>query len=264
MKDLALFATDEWPLHPSMLRGVMVCPWKYVMRFLAEAEDGESGAAADTGSAMHCAARHMHRGEGTAGCLEAMRAEKSNFPAADLQEAAAMFLLYAADTRNRSAEVALCEEPIAFQISPAPEDKTQAPIKVIGTLDQVRHHNGQYFLYDIKTSKKDPLDLLNLHSLQIAGYCVGASIKLGKPVHPGALILPRKYEAKSPSTSRVFYHFAWSFKDTAQMLEGIRHQVAMIRNGYVWHVPNNDCGWCHQRTPDVCLPRLQELKLRWS
>lgn len=260
MKDLAKFGTEEHPIHPSGIRMLLLCPWRSVVKFLVEGEEA-SGPAADTGSAVHVAVYEFHRGKGAADALGGMSARAQDYPQADLREAAELFLKYAADPRNRDAEVVLCEEPIAFSISPAPEDPTQAPIQVIGTLDQVRMVDGQPKLYDVKTSKRDPILLTHLYAYQMAAYCVGASIKLNRTVEPGAIICPRRYGA-DPGRSPAFFHFAWSFSDIPQMLSGLRHTVAAIRAGHVWHVPNEDCNYCMLRTPDVCLPQLQKtLKL---
>ncbi len=261
MKDLALFGTDAHPIHPSGIRVLLTCPWRSAMGFLYEGDD-EGGEAADTGSAMHAAAAAMHRGADTAAALREMGAGIGRYPRADLQDAAAMFLNYATDVRNRHAKIVLVEANIKFQIAPAPEDHTQAPIQITGRLDQVRDVNDVLKLYDIKTSKKDPTIIRYNTTFQAAAYCMGASILLGKKVEPGALIMPRKYRG-DPSSAPVFIHFAWRFDDIEQILSGLRTAVANVRRGNLYHVPNPDCEWCPARGPDLCLPRLQnELKLR--
>lgn len=223
-------------------------------------ESDEGGVAGDTGSATHVAVAEMHQGKGEAACIQVMRDKIQKYPLADLADAASMFLNYAKDPRNRDAEVILTETPIAFEIAPAPEDETQSPISVIGTLDQIRRNRdkNRFELWDVKTSKKDPYTVLQSSTFQLAAYCIGASILLGKPVHPGGIITPRKYGvdvARSP----VFWHCAWNFGDIEQILKGMRHIVARIRAGNIWHVPTEDCRWCPMRTPDACLPKLVEV-----
>lgn len=259
MKDLTKFATDV-PLHCSGLMALVRCPWRAVMHYLYDPED-EGGVAGDTGSAMHKAAAAMHRGKDAAASLEVMQGMVHEYPRADLQDAAAMFLSYTADDRNRTAESLLVEEKIAFQIAAAEDDPTGAPIQVVGTLDQVRLTDGVPHLWDIKTSKKDPLLLLRKHQMQLAAYCVGATIRLGRTVQPGGVLCPRRYKSSSPSTSPVFYHAAWTFDDIEQILLPVRRIVAEIRRGVVWHTPNEDCDWCIGRSPDLCLPKLKALKL---
>ena len=227
------------------------------MKFLATPDD-EPGEPADTGSATHRAAQAMHKEKvGTAECIAAMQRDLAKYPAADLRSAAEMFLNYTTDPRNAKAEVALCEQFIEFCIAPAADDPTQAPIKIIGTLDQVRIENGRYTLWDLKTSKKDGTELLRNHMFQAAAYCVGASIHLGTPVHPGGLILPRKYKAGQIANSPVFWHFAWSLEDTEYILEPVRHRVRDIRMGRITHMPHKECDYCPGKTPDICLPRLK-------
>jgi hypothetical protein len=119
--------------------------------------------------------------------------------------------------------------------------------------------DGRYLAWDLKTSKKDPTLLLYLHTFQLAAYCVGASIHLGVRVDPGGLILARRY--KQDGTGPVFWHYPWTFDDCAAILEPVRHQVAAIRSGRVHHNPNENCGYCPARSPDVCLPKLKRLQL---
>lgn len=259
MRQLKDFAMDV-PLHCSGLLTLVQCPWRVVMMYLFDSEDG-GGVAGDTGSAMHKAAAAMHRGKDTAACLEEMAGKVHEYPLADLQDAAAMFLSYAADDRNRAAKVLLVEEPIAFQIAAAEDDPTGAPIQVVGTLDQVRVSLDGDKLWDIKTTKKDPLTMMHQYRLQLAAYCVGATVKLGRPVHPGGCIYPRRYRNGSPSTSPVFYHAVWTLEDTDRILEPLRRVVRDIRRGIVYHVAGEACDWCHARSPDVCLPKLKSLNL---
>lgn len=261
-KDLSKFGTAEFPLHPSGLRALIVCPWRIVMEFLAMPEgDDSSGPAADTGSAMHKAAAAFHRGKGVADSVEVMRANVQEYPLANLAEAAQMFLSYAADERNSGFDVPICEERVDFSIAAAEDDPTGERIEVMATCDQVRHIHGRYKAWDIKTSKRDPSEVLAETWFQMAGYCIGASValsaRLGKPivVEPGGIITPRRYHS-NPSTSPVFWHHNFKFDWIEQLLRPVRHHVSQIRRGHIWHVPNADCKWCHQGNPDVCFPKL--------
>lgn len=261
-KDLALFATEDYPLHPSGMRLVMTCPWRISMLYLYGSSD-TGGPAGDTGSAMHKAAHAFHTGKEVAESIEIMGDNLSKYPKADLMDAADMFLKYASDPRNRDAKVVAAELPISFQIAPAPEDHTQAPIQIIGTLDQIREEHGRLRLWDIKTSKKPPRDILDETLIQAAGYCVGGTIALGRDVHPGGIIVPRQYGVMANvGKAPVHWHFPWKFVDLEQILFGIRVQVANIRAGKIWHVPNPDCKWCEAQSPDNCLPKLISLNLR--
>ncbi len=262
MKDLRLFGTSAFPLHPSGMRGLIVCPWRAALMYLSTPSD-EGGVAGDTGSATHAAVAALHRGESPARALGIMHEGLPRYPQADIQDASAMFLNYSLDTRNRNAKFAeyegkpCIEQKIAFNLEAAQEDPTGDPIEVVGTLDQVRDIGGVLKLVDLKTSRKDPTELLYHHTLQVAAYCVGASILLQRPVQPGFLLLTRKYKSDA-STSHVQWHYAWTLADTAQILQGVRHTVALIRSGKLFHSPNKDCTWCPAKSPDLCLPKLQE------
>lgn len=259
MKDLSLFGTEAFPLHPSGLRGLIICPWKVTLMFLEEPED-VGGQAGDTGSAMHKAIAAFHGGKGVAESLAAMNEGVAKYPQADLFDAAAMFLAYTGDSRQVNATVVLCEEPISFSIAAAEDDPTGAPIQIVGTLDQVRRDEyGRLKLWDAKSSKKEGNLLRRMYQFQIAAYAIGATIRLGESVDPGGIILTRKYKAPY-SEAPVMWPYYFTLADTAHILEPVRRRVAEIRRGILYHVPNDDCNWCHQRTEDVCRPKLIQLR----
>lgn len=254
--DLRKFATEKVPLHASGVGALLACPWRVVMEMYAEGE-GDSGAAADTGSAMHRAAAEFHRGKEVAACLEVMRGYNHLYPKADLVDAATMFLTYARDPRNRVPTV-LVEQQIDFGIKAHASDPTQEDISVTGTVDQVREENSRCAVWDIKTSKRDPLEILHESMFQAACYCIGASILLGREVHPGGIIMPRRY--RSDATGPTHWPFVWKLSDIPAILEPVRLVVAAVRRGEVWHTPNANCKWCIAKSPDFCFPKLKELK----
>lgn len=257
-QDLSKFGTAEFPLHSNGLSIVVKCPWRAVMLYMY-GEDGESGPAADTGSAVHKAAAAMHNGAEPAAALKVMGERAHEYPRADLREAAGIFLSYSSDERNR-VECLLVERQVEFRLAAAPEDPTGEPVVIVGRVDQVRLYEGdRASVWDIKTSKLDGIRLLQESTMQVAAYCVGASYLLGRRVDPGGLILPRRYVPGDPSRSPVFWHIPWKFEDAAQILEPVRHVVAHIRRGQLWHVPSDEmCRWCSARSPDICLPKLQQ------
>lgn len=225
---------------------------------------GEGGVAGDTGSAVHAAAHAMHDGKEVAECLGVMKAKLAQYPKAELLDAADLFLKYSSDQRNKEAKVVLNERQIDFALAPSKEDPTGEPIIFNGRVDQVRDVDGRLKVYDIKSTKKDPAQMQAEYMFQMAAYCVGSSILLGQRVDPGACIYVRKYGNKDHSRASVFWHYSWTFDDCVQIMEVVRHRVADIRKGILYHNPNdNYCRWCHLRTPDLCLPKLQQtIKLR--
>ncbi len=263
LKDLKRFATADFPLHPSMLRDLMECPWRLTSMFLYE-PSGEGGVAGDTGSAVHAAAHAMHSGKEVADCLGVMKQKLAQYPKADLLDAANLFLRYSQDSRNKEAKVILNERQVDFSIAPSKEDETGEPIVFTGRLDQVRDVDGRLKVYDIKSTKFDPGQMQSEYMFQMAAYCVGASTLLKQRVDPGACIYVRKYTDKNHSQAPVFWHYAWTFEDCEQILDVFRHRVAEIRRGIIYHNPiESKCRWCHLRSPDMCLPKLkQELRDR--
>lgn len=252
MKDFALFATKERPLRCSGLDAFVKCNWRTVAVHLADGDVQGSGQAADTGSALHAAVEAFHKGATESESICSMNERRAEYPLADLLDAAALFLSYAADPRNRAAKVVLCEQKLFAQLPPAPTDPTGAPIELEGTVDQVREEDGGFLrVWDSKTSRLDPSDLLNKHMLQIAGYCKLASVELGRPVDPGGLIVVRRYP------KNVFFPYTWRFEDLDRVLLPIRHLVALVRSGVVWHSAGDWCTWCGFRTPDLCLPAMR-------
>ena len=223
----------------------------------------EGGPAGDTGSAMHRAAAAFHVGKEVADCLAVMQGALAEYPLADLADAAAMFLCYAADSRNRGVDTPLVEADVSFWIVPAAHDTTKEAIYVKGRLDQVRRHaDGKLRAWDIKTSKKDPQDILHQSTYQMAAYCVGAAAKLEERVDPGGIIMPRLY-TKDLERSPVFRYFPWTFEDCEHIMEAVRCAVADVRAGRLRHFPSQDCRWCVLKSPDLCLPKLIDLRTRW-
>lgn len=224
----------------------------------------EGGAAGDTGSAVHAAAHAFHDGKEVAECLGVMKQKLAQYPKADLLDAANLFLSYSYDQRNKEAKVILNERQVDFSLAPSKEDPTGEPIVFTGRVDQVRDVDGRLKVYDIKSTKKSPGQMQYEYMFQMAAYCVGSSILLKQRVDPGACIYVRKYGTSNHSQAPVFWHYAWTFEDCVQIMDVVRHRVAEIRKGIIYHNPNdNYCTWCHLRTPDLCLPKLQqELKLR--
>lgn len=247
--EITKFATSEFPLRASRLEKFLACNWRVVM--LTFGDNDPAGEAADTGSAVHAAVDTWHKtGLDAAAAVEAMRARLSEYPKADLPTAAQLFLAYTADLRNIGAEIVQGECEVPFEIAASPQDPTGAPIVIIGHVDQVRRENGLLRVWDIKTSKKAPHEVLWGACIQAAAYCKGSEQLLGELVHPGGVIMPRRSPMHIP--------FTWTRDDVDRILDPIRHHVALVRAGHVAHVPEADrCKWCHSGGPDVCLPRLR-------
>ena len=100
LSDLSLFASEAFPLRASALPALIQCPWRAVL-MAAESFDDRSGKAADTGIAVHLAAKLFHKGDSIESALKAMgEASAIDFPLADLDDAERQ-LAYAGDPPQR-------------------------------------------------------------------------------------------------------------------------------------------------------------------
>lgn len=265
LEKLKRIGTASCPLRSSALQKIVECPMRALVTIMEG--DDSSGQAADTGSAMHKAAAMWHlNNHDIAEAVKAMHLHGKEYPLADLKEADTMFRYYAKDQRNKEAETVLIESKIAFSIPPHENDETKEAIVIHGTLDQVRRVNGDLYLYDIKTTKKSGTAALHSALYQMAAYCLGASIQLGEPVSPGALILPRTYMKKENAgihqPSGVFWHIPWNLGHIPAILDGLKVVVAAMRRGEVWVNPNENCYFCPEKSPDNCIPKLMQLKTK--
>lgn len=225
------------------------------------AED-DKGPAADTGSAVHMAARAMHK-EGKrelAACLAVMREHLPEYPQADLGTAEQHFRQYFADPRNQNAKVILCEEKMLFSLPPPEGDSS--PVWIQGTADQVREENGCLIVEDIKTgaSAGEGDEMLSYYALQLMAYQVMASAKLRRDVHRAAIIRTRDYlktdRSRKPKPGPVFWFASWTLADAKRMLEEVRRTVGDIRTGRIRVTPSaENCKWCPGGGVSNCLRR---------
>lgn len=256
------FGSRKYPLRSSSLPTLLRCPLRQVLMFQRLIID-ESGEPADTGSLMHLAAAHWHKNGDIEGARRAMLAAVDQFPKGNVLDAGKLFSAYAADPRNQSAQFELIEDKIEIELPPWPDDPTQEPIIVTGTLDQVRYNvaNGNLEVWDIKTSKKGGVVLVFDYAAQIAAYTFGAEQRLKKPVHPGGIIRVRGYVTKGTDPASrpdgIFFPAMISRSQVPQLLDAVRQKVSMIRQGIVMPTPGEYCSYCPSGGVHNCLP-LQE------
>lgn len=258
-RDLADFGTAKYPLRSSGLASVVSCPWKAVYMYLGLNDPDTSGPAADTGSAVHAACADFHKRKEVATAIQVMRSRLSEYPLADLDEAAKMFLCYSQDPRNQTAEVVAVEQKIEIILAEA----GQKEIVIHGTLDQLRIESGVWSVWDIKTSKRPAYSLLNEHLLQVAAYAYGAHLRYNQPVNLGGLILPRAYLTKGVMAAhappQAYIKYQQTFKDIPLVLASLINTVQNIRNGNIWFASGSQCDYCPAQGPQNCIPKLTEL-----
>ena len=266
--DLTRFGTKDMPLRASILPDLARCPFGGLLKVVAEmdvCEDDEAGGgpAADTGSAVHMAARmfHTHAEGNPSVAIRVMREALSLYPQADLDAAEAQFRCYAKDPRNINANIVLVEQRVKVQIDPAPDDPTQEAIWIQGTLDQIREEEGRLIVWDIKTGASGGWDMLNKHALQLAAYLLGGALHLEREVSKVGVIRTRDYLSRG-KPGPVFWRAPWGHRQASSLLDAIRHRVADIRRGRLSNVPGESCRFCVARQGvGECLPRRVELDI---
>ena len=224
--------------------------------------ENESGQAADTGSAVHYAAKLFHtsaKGD-VAKAIKEMERSLPEYPLADLGTAEGHFRLYASDPRNKDAKIVLCEEKIEV-ILPPPEGHSEEVV-IQGTVDQVRQEGGRLVVCDIKTgaSAGEGDDMLNYYAAQLAAYQVGAATLLKQHVSSAAIIRTRDYlktdRKKNPKPGPVFWYASWTYNDALALLEEVRRVVGDVRSGRISVSPSaENCKWCPGGGVGNCLRR---------
>lgn len=223
------------------------------------AEERGSGAAADTGSAVHMGARAFHgpAKKDVAIALEVMRQALPKYPLADLGSAEQQFRLYARDRRNAEADVVLCEEE-GVLILPTPPG-SEEPVFVQGTLDQVRRERGALVLYDIKTGGSyEGSDMPPYHAAQLCAYQLLATQILSEPVRRCVVIRTKDYMKSRPGP--VFWECPWTLEDARSLMDEVRLEVGRIRSGLIRITPScEQCKYCPLTSIGNCFKRRVQL-----
>lgn len=256
--DWTRFGYDP-PLRSSSLPYLIKCPARAMLLYTDLISD-EGGKAAQTGSLVHLGVEAFHQGRKKSTCEKRIRTSKE-FPEGDRDEAIRHFDAYVRDPRNQTTPVKV-EEKIELTLDPP--DGSDLPIRVFGTLDQIREVNGEWYLFDVKTGKVQGWDMVNDYAYQVAAYCVGATKTFGRPVHPGALIRTQGYFKRGqfpPETEPdgVFFEIPWKLDQCYTLLEMVRRQVGLIRQGHPTIGPGAHCNWCPAGGIGGCIVELGEL-----
>ncbi len=252
MTEDCTFATAEEPLRCSRIPSLMQCTWRHQLLDLGLIGDGDSGKAADTGSAMHLAARawHMTGGKEAAVAIGVMRSKLDEYPLADLDDAAKLFRAYAADKRNREAKIILLEEKLELVLEPSKTDPTGEKVVIWGTCDQVREMDGKLVMVDLKTGSPYGYQMLDSHAYQLAAYMLGASIKLKRPVEGAAILRVKDYFSKTPAP--VIWHAPWGYREAVEMMYHVTRAVALVRSRQAFANPGEHCRWCPKKSLINC------------
>ncbi len=271
-----MIGDKDSPIRCSKLKAIGQCSMRLVMLELLD-DDSEGGEAAQSGSLTHEGVAAFHK-ETTfqlkeKAAWDAIASMREKFPLADMNEVRLFITPYMADPRNLHAQFEqingkpAIEVPVEFWLEPHELDKTGQRIFVQGTADQIRLLNGVPRVYDLKTGKPDGIEMVAEALFQIAAYTVGAR-QLGglfAITEPGSIIRNRGYrtrENKGVSPDGVFWHVSMTDKAIDYLMETVRFDVALIRNGYAMFRPGKNCRWCEYESYANCTNVYENLRVK--
>ena len=248
-----MIGDKDHPIRMSSIDALFRCPMQVFLKHRASLDD-TSGPAAQTGSAMHKMAEIFHGGSLPAKEIPAHveKTSSEKFPLADWKRAKAHFKAYAADPRNKEANVVHQEKEVIH---------VRKGVHFLGHLDQLRlDSDGVHRVYDIKTGKTQPITMLDCYAGQIAGYVFGARDTFGLDVRPGALIRTESYVART--TQPVFVQIPYTLDQLDSILDRAVEEVKRIRKGKIDPRSGFHCSTiCPARGLQNCL-HLYELEMR--
>lgn len=253
-----VFASHQRPLRPSSIPKLFKCPMSV---FMANADDDESNAPADTGSLVHAGAAAFHKTDGDVQFRKeagdnAIETSLPLFPRGDRSKALTIFAAYAADPTNQNAVVPWVEEKVTLTLAPSPCDPTQEPIVISGTLDQVRLDGDTLCVWDIKTgSGKDANETNAEYVLQQCVYTMAARETLNPDILPGGFIYTPGYDKPR---GRRFLPLGLSIEQCKTLLAPLPRIVSLIRQGVPLFMPSaGACQYCPVRPYTNCLTMYQ-------
>lgn len=246
----------------SALPTLIGCPTRVVLQSLELISDS-SGAAADTGSALHHMAASFHVGKHKKAKALARAAKAKEFPLADIEQAEKWYDSYSADSRNAEAEILGVEQSVTVALEPASHDSTGELIYLTGRCDQIRRdRNIGVRVVDIKTGRSAGVAAIEQAAYQLAGYTVGVAKLLGlKVMAPPAILRVRGYDgAQDASTAPVYFQSFLSWERCLMLIDEIRNTIADVRNGRVDVRPGFACSTiCPARGLQNCLALLERI-----
>lgn len=280
VSDMA-FGDATNPLRCSRLASIGKCPLRvFILEFL-DSEDDEGGPAAQSGSLTHAGVAAFHQTPGkvdarVAAAWNAVAAMRGKFPLAEPDEVRLFLTPYMADPRNINAKFAVIpkgfpragepavEYPIEFKLEPHALDPIKAPIHVQGTLDQIRiDANGFHEVHDLKTGKPTAWSMIHDYAIQQAAYTHGAMAIFPHAKWRGPKIIRnyayRERGADLPSPSGALLGMGFNTEAIADLLDGVRLEVALIRMGEIKVSPGSHCSYCELGGLVGCLPRIRAI-----
>ena len=243
----------------SALTKLAACPGAMALSWKQDNDgmSGESGKAADTGTAVGLAIELYHRGEELGAIADRLpqlskggALDRQPFPRADVAEALRVLGRYSTDPRNPRAAVRgdSLERAVELRLQPHPLDPTKEPVMLLGHLDQVREGaDGVLEVWDLKHSRYSGPDLVRSYAWQQAAYTVATAQSYGRPTRWGGILRTKGYltrERRTPGEEPAFFHSGYTWEDCLAALDQVRLLVALARSGRVPLQPGDVCSWC--------------------
>ena len=266
------FADKENPIRCSRLASIARCSGRVWLLDFLDSEDGEGGEAAQTGSLTHAGVAAFHLAEGSLDnrrkeAWNAIAANRAKFPLADETEVRLFITPYMNDPRNIAAEFSrmpdgskAIEKQVEFTITPHSLDPIKELIYVQGTYDQIRIlPNRKPAVFDLKTGKPSPLQMIHDYAVQLAAYTIGAK-EFFPDITVGQIIRNYGYRVRgvdSQSPDGVFIALPFQMADIEILLDNIRLHVALMRMDDVQLNPGPHCSYCEFKGLTGCVPRLR-------
>lgn len=281
-----MIGDKDHPLRSSKLAALCKCSMRiYLLGDIVDDEDDLGGEAAQIGSLTHKGVAEFHRvtkslAERKKAAFDAIRDNAANFPLADLNECRLNLQPYIDDPRNQNAEILhhevlnaetgkreltpMIEYQAKFTLPPHPIDETGQPIHCTGTWDQVRIVNRIPMIHDLKTGKISAFQMIHDYTIQLCAYAYGARQIGITGCQPGKLIRSMGYRARAaelPSPIGVFIDMP-PWKMVEHILENVRFNVALYRNGNVNWNTGPHCTYCEHGGIFDCYEKFEMLQLK--
>jgi hypothetical protein len=245
---------------------------------LNTATERESGAAADTGTAVGRMVELWHKQGETPTALDAAvrqtEAEIASHPKANLQDAAAWASGYAADSRNAGVvDAKSLEAEVRLQLG---------PFELVGHLDQIRNVNGAESVWDVKSGQGARLsacscgaldktavggrEMTRAYAWQVSAYALAASETFKRTILPGGVIRIRAYgwnsrcrwDKADMSTAPAFHYMPWDLDACREQMDSVLHLLELLQSGRVLCTPGAHCLWCPGEAPNLCGDRIAD------
>ena len=257
--DLRDYATDARPIRASAVEKFLQCPMSTVLTLC---DDNEGNDAAQTGNLVHSGAHAFHTTKGAladriAASQAALDEARTKFPDGDAKKAHKILANYTADKENQDAEVPWSEETVTLRLPPDPTDPTQAPVVILGHLDQVRRDaKGTLRVHDIKTGYRLGATQTVLEYLvQQAVYTLAARATLDETIEPGSIIYTPGYEK---ARSKVHLPLPLTVEACKILVAPVPLFVSLIRQGKpVFRPSPENCQWCPHAPWPRCFQKFE-------